>query len=276
MPGSRNWVSNLFLRTPESVRSIRRVPVIGDFVHRISHRMLPSDEGVWAQIQEGPAKGLWLELNPRTGRSYLRGEAERPVQEVLAKTLQPGMVFYDLGANVGLFSLLAARFVGTNGKVFSFEPDAEVAGRLRSNVDRNGFSNVTVVEAGIWSSSGEMAFVAADVSSPDRGTGRFANDSEGTEGTRVRCVSLDDFAQNAPQPHVIKCDIEGAEVEMLRGATCILKTGRARILCELHSESNKTACREFLHEFGYGIELIDSNHILAIPQGVPNRATQSS
>lgn len=264
MLGSRNWVGKLFLRTPASVRSIRSVPVIGSFVHRISHRMLPADERIWAQVQAGPAKGLWLELNPRTGQSYLQGEAERPVQEVLAKTLRPGMVCYDLGANVGLFSLLAARLVGANGKVFGFEPDAEVAGRLRSNVARNDFANVTVVEAGIWSSSEEIRFIAADTSSPDRGTGKLANDNS-MKGTRVRCVSLDEFAQSAPLPDLIKCDIEGAEVEMFRGATRILRTGRPTILCELHSESNKTACREILQEFGYGIELIDGNHILAVP-----------
>jgi FkbM family methyltransferase len=267
MAGSRNWVGKLFLRTPGSFRSIRNVPVIGDFVHRISHRMLPGDERVWGQIQKGPAKGLWLELNPRTGQSYLRGEAERAVQEVLAKTLRPGMVFYDLGANVGLFSLLGARLVGTNGKVFGFEPDAEVAGRLRSNVNRNGFSNVTVVEAGIWSSSGEIAFVAADASSPDRGTGALTADSNSTKGKRVRCVSLDDFGQNAALPDAIKCDIEGAEVEMFRGATRILETVRPRILLELHSESNNRSCCEILNEFAYRIELIDSNHILAVPQG---------
>lgn len=265
MTEARNWMGRLFLRTPASVRSIRNVPVIGDFVHRISHRLLPSDERLWAQVEAGPAKGLWLELNPRTGENYLRGDVEQGVQNILAEKLRPGAVFYDLGANIGLFSLLAARLVGRNGKVFSFEPEAKVAGRLRRNIARNGFSNVTVVEAGIWSSSGEMTFRAADASSPDHGTGTIVARTEKAQGATVQCVSLDSFARSAAAPDVIKCDIEGAEVEMLRGAEDILTSRRPWILCEMHSESNDRACRTILQEFGYTFELVDSNHILAVP-----------
>jgi len=54
-------------------------------------------------------------FNPRTGQSYIQGEAETAVQSILAERLRPGMVFYDLGANIGLFTLLAARRVGASG-----------------------------------------------------------------------------------------------------------------------------------------------------------------
>jgi len=273
MPESQNWVGRLFLRTPAAVRSIRNVPVIGDFVHRISHRILPNDEKVWVQVQAGPSKGLWLELNPRTGQSYLRGDAENAVQKTLAERLRPGMVFYDLGANIGLFSLLAARLVGASGKVFSFEPDAEVAARLRRNVDRNRFSNVSVVEEGVWSSSGEMSFVPANPASPDHGTGSVETRRGVASLQKVQCVSLNDFADKAPQPDAIKCDIEGAEVEMLRGATTILRTRRPWIVCEMHSEANNRMCREILREFEYRFEFIDRNHILAAPSGVQTSAT---
>ena len=264
MPGSRNWVGALLLRTPASLRSIRNVPILGEFVHRISHRVLPGDERVWAQIEAGSAKGLWLELNPRTGQNYLRGDAESSVQEALARSLRPGMVFYDLGANIGLFTLLGARLVGPSGKVFSFEPDAEVATRLRRNVERNGFYNVTVVEAGVWSSSREMTFVAADSASPDHGTGTFMESTAaGARGSAVRCVALDDIVRNAPPPDAIKCDIEGAEVEALRGAAKLLAACRPWILCEMHSEENARAWRELLRGLGYNFEAVDALHILA-------------
>lgn len=254
----------MLLRTPESFRRIRNVPVIGSIVHRLSQRMLAPDELVWARVDDGPCKGLWLELNPRTGQSYLRGEAERAVQDVLAKRLRPDMIFYDLGANIGLFSLLAASLVGPTGKVFSFEPDAEIAARLRRNVERNGFTNVTVIDAGIWSHSGEMAFARADQSSPDRGTGALAVNTDRST-VPVRCVSLDDFTQSAARPDLIKCDIEGAEAEMLRGATNILRSHKPSILCEIHSESNDRVCRTILQESGYKLEPVDGNHILAVP-----------
>ena len=174
-------------------------------------------------------------------------------------------MFYDLGANIGFFSLLAARLVGANGRVFGFEPDPEIAGRLRRNIERNGFANVTAVEAGIWSSSGEANFLSADSSSPDRGVGKFALDGNPAAGTPTRCVSLDEFVQTAPAPDVIKCDIEGAEVEAFRGAGKLLRERRPWVLCEMHSEANGQFLRAYFAELGYRAETVDELHVRFVP-----------
>src|ERR1700730_3874804 len=203
----KGWVGSLLLGLPEPLRSLRNVPILGNLAHRLSHRFLPADEKVWARVERSFAEGLWLELNPRTGQHYLRGDVEPAIQEILSKRLKPGMVFYDLGANIGFFSLLAARLVGAAGQVFSFEPDPEIAGRLRRNIARNGFINATVIEAGIWSASGTVNFVAADLSSPDRGVGKFVAGEGAAAGTPMRCVALDDFVGRAPTPDAIKCDV---------------------------------------------------------------------
>jgi FkbM family methyltransferase len=266
--GARSWVANLLLRTPASVRSIRDIPVLGPFVHRLSHRVLTIDERIWARIEAGPSKGLWIELNPRTGQSYLRGDAEIAVQRVLADRLQPGMIFYDLGANIGLFSMLAARIVGPTGRVFSFEPDHETVVRLERNVERNELRNVTIVPKGAWSASGKRAFTPADSSSPDHGTGRFLEDGELANSVFLECIALDDFAREAPAPQAIKCDVEGVELKVLRGAEQTLREHRPWIICEMHSEANDSACRELLRKFGYDFSAIDSHHVLAAPQGV--------
>lgn len=265
MPGARKWLGTMLLHSPAPFGSLRNVPVLGKFIHGLTYRILPTSELVWVQVEVGPAQGLWLELNPRTGQASLRGKAETAVQKILVEQLRPAMVFYDLGANIGLFSLLAARLVGKTGKVYSFEPDAEAAGRLRRNV--------TIVEAGIWSVSGDVSFVPAGLSSPDHGTGRFVAGVD-PAGTPTRCVALDEFIQNAPLPDAIKCDVEGAEVETLRGAEKSLQARRPWILCEMHSEANDRAARELLREFGYTVESVDSNHILALPQAtVRNTST---
>lgn len=227
--------------------------------------MLGAEVKVWTQVAAGPAQGIWLELNPRTGRSYMQGEAEMGVQSILVERLQPGMIFYDLGANIGLFTLLAARLVGTNGKVFSFEPDNETASRLRRNVTRNGFTNITIIEAGVWSSSGKLSFVAADLSSPDRGIGKFVVGANGASGTPTPCVSLDDFVRDHPVPDAIKCDVEGAEIEVLRGAEQLLRTRHPWIICELHSETKDRDSRELLRLLGYALKSVDVNHVFALP-----------
>lgn len=265
MADGRNWMARLMLRLPTSIRSFREIPVLGSVLHTLSHRILPSDQKVWAQVEAGPAKGIWLELNPRTGQNYRLGETEKICQAVVAEKLQSGDVFYDLGANLGFFSLLAARIVGPTGKVFSFEPDVQIAERLRRNAGRNGLSNIAVVELGVWSASGTLNFITADSSSPDRGVGRFQQNDNRTEGIPARCVSLDDFVRGAPAPRAIKCDVEGAEVEAFRGAEDLLSTYHPWILCELHSRENARAWRELIGGFGYSFESVDSDHVLASP-----------
>lgn len=266
--GARRWVGSLLLRAPASVRSIRDVPLLGRLVHRLSHRVLPQEERIWAQVEDGAAKGIWIELNPRTGQNYLRGDAEIAVQAAFARELQPGMVFYDLGANIGFFSLLAARLVGGSGRIFSFEPDTEVAARLARNVERNVFENVTIMRKGVWSATGKQRFAPAGPSSPDHGTGSFVASGNATDAVAVDCVALDDFVRGAPPPNAIKCDVEGAELEVLRGAEQTIRAHRPWILCETHSDANDRACRELLHRFGYKLNAVDANHVLAVPQRV--------
>ena len=261
---AHKWIGTFLLHSPARIRLLRNVPILGTFIHQLSHRILPKNERVWARVQSGPAQGISLELDPRTGDAYLRGELEIATQKVLAERLRPGMVFYDLGANIGLFSLLAARIVGAGGRVFSFEPDAKVAVRLRRNIAQNVVSNITVIEAGIWSTNGTGYFVA-DESSPERVTGRFLMGENQTDGMQVRSIALDDFIQSAPPPDAIKCDVEGAEIEALRGAKGLLHLRRPWIICEIHSEANDRMVREFLHSTGYEVKSIDVNHILALP-----------
>ncbi len=266
MAATRKRIGSLILGLPAPLRSLRNVPILGNLVHRLSHRILPSDEKIWARVERGPGQGLWIELNPRTGQHYLHGDVEPAVQQVLAERLKPGMVFYDLGANIGFFSLLAARLVGATGKVFSFEPDPEIAGRLRRNIARNGFRNVQVVEAGVWSASGNINFVAADVSSPDRGLGKIVTGEGAPSARPIRCVALDEFIQSVPPPDAIKCDVEGAEIEVFRGAEKLVATRHPLILCEMHSQENDKFLREHFCRLGYLPESVDDLHVLAVPQ----------
>jgi hypothetical protein len=70
---------------------------------------------------------------------------------------------------------------------------------------------------------------------------------------------------SAPAPDAIKCDVEGAEVEVFRGAEKLLCAHRPWIICEMHSETNARDSRELLSRFGYSTESVDVNHVLALP-----------
>src|SRR5260370_19554086 len=84
------------------------------------------------------------------------------------------MIFYDIGANIGFFSLLAGRIVGKDGRVIAFEPDPELGARLRVNVRRNDLQVISVEEKAVWFESGTVSFERADpATSPDRGLGHI-------------------------------------------------------------------------------------------------------
>ena len=260
------------LRCVEPLKSLRSMPIVGDCVGWLGNKIVPRGNRIWAQVEEGPAAGIWLRLNPRVALDTLRGRGEPQVQEAMLAYLRPGMTFYDLGANIGFFSLLAARLVGEQGRVIAFEADPEIAARLREHVERNRFRCVTVVEKAVWSEDSRVLFERIDPeTSPDRGLGHVVGKASASS-IEIEAVTLDDFARNAPAPDFIKCDVEGAEVEVFRGAQRLLAERRPRILCEIHSEPNREALLAELKRLGYVWEDGSGRQVLALPRqrGTPS------
>ena len=266
MSESQGRLAQLFLRYASPLAGLRRLPVVGSCVSWASRKLVPRDSLAWVQVQRGPAQGLWLRLNPRTGRNYFEGGAEPEVQEALQQHLRPGMTFYDIGANIGFFSLLAARLVGKEGRVVAFEADPEVAARLREHAGRNAFDWIAVQQNAVWSEPQTVFFARIDpATSPDRGLGHVVSENE-KNTIQVDAVSLDDYAWTEPPPDFLKCDVEGAEVEVFRGAQRLLKEKRPGIICEMHSEENHRVLLQEFARFGYACKPCGENHILAIPQ----------
>lgn len=269
------WISKQVIRHSSTLAKLAHAPVIGAVVRRMGNFAVPRERLEWVQIQQGPAEGLWIKLNPRTGSALYEGEAERAVQGYVAAHVRAGMVFYDLGANCGFFSVLAARLTGPRGFVYSFEPESELAERVRENMMRNGFANFIVTEAAVWNSSGNVQFIRADTAvTPDRGTGQIAREVSGETGREtvsVRAISVDDFAAAARPPDFIKCDVEGAETEALRGAMKTLARMRPIVICEIHSPENDTSVREVFAELGYSVSNVDGNHIAGEPAPAQSR-----
>lgn len=266
MSASQGRLAQFLLRYSAPLAGLRRVPVLGKCVSWAGAKLVPRDSLAWVQVQNGPAEGLWLRLNPRTGRSYFEGGGEPEVQEVLREQLRPGMTFCDVGANIGFFTLLAARIVGKEGRVVAFEADPEVAGRLREHVARNSFGWVAVEEKAVWSEPRTVYFARTDpATSPDRGLGHVVA-AGGCDAIEVSAESLDDYAWTQRAPDFLECDVEGAEVEVFRGAQRLLKEKRPGIICEMHSEENQRVLLEEFSRLGYNCKSCGTNHILALPQ----------
>jgi len=151
------------------------------------------------------------------------GSAEPSVQRFIAQELSSGDTFYDIGANVGFFTVIAARRVGPAGRVVAFEPVHSNAALLRRNLAANAFENAEIVEAAVGDRSGSVPFLsrtAVDGKVHPRGD------------TQVRMVRLDDL--DLPAPDLVKIDAEGAEFDVLRGARALIERHRPTIVCELH------------------------------------------
>jgi FkbM family methyltransferase len=227
---------------------------------------VPRGELVWAQVQEGPAKGMWLQLNPRTGHAYFAGGVEPEVQYALQQYLRAGMAFYDIGATIGFFSLLVARLVGAQGRVVAFEADPEVAARLREHIARKEYLQIDARQHAMWSHTTTVTFVRTDpATSPDRGLGHVVSGPE-AGAIQVEAVSLDEVMCTETPPDFLKCDVEGAEVEVFRGTRKLLSEKRPGVLCEMHSDENRRNLLEELGRHRYTCKSIDEHHVLAMLQ----------
>ncbi len=266
MSGQSERLAQLFLRYAPPLAALRRLPMLGPWVSWASGKLVPRNSLAWVQVRRGAAQGLWLHLNPRTGRAYFEGKGEPEVQAALREHLRPGMTFYDIGANIGFFSLLAARLVGKEGQVVAFEADPEIAARLREHAERNGFPWIKVEEKAVWSAARTVQFERVDPgTSPDRGLGHVVTGNTGNT-IEVEAVSMDEYTRATAAPDFVKCDVEGAEVEVIRGARQLMREKRPGILCEMHGAENHRILLEEFARLGYGCEACGPAHVLALPK----------
>lgn len=201
-------------------------------------------------IQQGVGKGL--RFNPgHANAGYLLGTSEPEVQTALAALLRPGMTVYDLGANVGFLSVIAARLVGPKGRVICFEPLPSNAQQIEHNARLNGFTHMTVRREALGSADGESSFLV----SAEPTIGKLASVSatvaryQSSINVVVRCLDTLIPEAGLSLPDAMKIDIEGAEVDALKGATNIIRQGRPLLLIELHDTNLGVAHQ--LSEWGY-------------------------
>ena len=266
MAVAEGTIGRIFQRHYHSLRGMGKLPVVGPLLTWAASRAVPRDSRVWMQVKNGPAEGIWLRLNPRTAAGTIRGTGERRELEIVRAHLRPGMTFYDVGANIGVFAMLAARIVGPGGQVVAFEADPEIADRLREHARRNSFSWVNVEQKAAWRESGTVMFERVDASvSPDRGVGHVV-DSRNERVVSLDAIALDDCVSKYRPPDFIKCDVEGAEGEVFQGARQLLASRRPRALCEIHSENSRQLVLSEFSRFDYLCENCNENHILALPK----------
>lgn len=235
--------------------------------------LLRRQEGV---IQRGPARGLRFNAGD-SAAGFLLGTHDADVQAALATLLRPGMVVYDVGANVGFTAVLAARLVGATGRVVCFEPLPANARQINHNASLNSFSHVAVRQEALGTMDGEAAFKLS--AAPTWGMVARAGAAPDAEAgvTRVSVRRLDSVVAEAalPAPDLVKMDVEGAEADVLAGAGRTLAAARPVLLIELHGTNRPV--HEALTRLGYAAHVLGSRagvvesrwdaQVVAVPAG---------
>ncbi|MGC1272192.1 MAG: FkbM family methyltransferase [Planctomycetaceae bacterium] len=175
------------------------------------------------------------------------GLLERGMLRQFTARLREGSTVWDIGANVGLYTLASSRAVGNGGRVYAFEPMPRNLEHLRRHIAMNGLANVIVVPSAASDADGMLRMAEGD--SPSE----FHADERGE--FEIEAIALDRWQSECggPPPEVVKIDVEGAETQVLRGAATTFSRDRPVIFLALHGDAQRRDCRELLTGWGYRI-----------------------
>lgn len=154
--------------------------------------------------------------------------------EFCRQLLQPGMVVIDVGANIGVYTFLAAHCVGTTGRVYAIEPTPECIACLKSTVVDNKIENCVIpIEAAVGNQLASVFLILQ----PASVFNRIVTDTAKTEKRCVKAVAqitLDYLweSENKPRVDLIKIDVEGAELQVLQGAEQLLRQQKPIVMFE--------------------------------------------
>jgi|SRR3972149_1725492 len=168
-------------------------------------------------------KGICIQIEediisvPLRDRAFLYAVKESHFEantvKLFAETVKPEMIVIDIGAYVGYFTLLAARRVGANGKVYAFEPEPKTYRFLKRNICLNEYKNVITVPKAVSNQSGTVKLY---INSSDASMTSLFRRKGSHKAIEIECTTIDDFFHEQ-RVDVVKMDIEGAEPYALEG-----------------------------------------------------------
>ena len=224
---------------------------------RLPLRLVPDDRVV--RIKSGRLRG-WRWITGSAPHGCWIGTYERDSQRVFVENVREGDTVYDVGANAGFFTLLASKLAGPHAVVYAFEPLPRNVAYLERHVSLNECRNVRVLPVAAAAKKGRARFAIAH--NPSQGGISDHGELE------VETRSLDDVVDGgAPPPRFMKIDVEGAESEVLTGASRILRESQPTILLSTHGWKQHELCCAMLESEGYELRMMrdgtaDGNYVL--------------
>jgi FkbM family methyltransferase len=207
------------------------VALLKAIVHRVRRSLGPT-----------PGKTVFIEFDGQRmegdpsgggilGEIFAKGYHEFAATQCMKRAVKAGMTVIDVGADKGYNTLLAAKRVGAQGTVHAFEPKASARAQIERNLHINGYHNVIIHDVGLFDEEKYLTFEGsrlADVSSPGDGG--------------VHCVPFDTFALQHPFGRLgfVKIDVEGAELNVLKGMQRALARDKPDLLVEVHPDQMRS------------------------------------
>jgi FkbM family methyltransferase len=242
----------------------------------IRHASLPPH---WVLQPCGRSKQILLRSNAFISEIIYSQSYEPDEELYIANSLKEGMTVFDIGANIGLTTILMAQAVGANGRIYSFEPSPPTFRQLQLNINLNGLWQVSVKCLALNNVSGLIPFhvfpegfeVYNSIGARERVEGLSAD-----QVIHVPAITLDEYCQenNIISIDFLKIDVEGAEELVLIGAQRILKQNpQLKIMIELYEPSARqcgssiAACLELFQKLDfYPHALTPAGGIVALSQ----------
>ena len=217
-------------------------------------------------VLRGPLRGAKFVLGSLAGEgggaSVYLNMVEVEQTEALVRELRAGQIFYDIGANVGYYTVLSSRLTGAEGRVVAVEPVMRNLIYLSRHIKLNKAFNVIVFPVACSDKASIVSFVDGD----NCARGKIANLQEENElsdkgMTYVPTLTVDEIVEKTGLvPSVMKIDVEGAEMLVFKGAYKLLTREDVKIFLSTHSEEAKRGCQDYLAGFGYTcVPFDDSN-----------------
>lgn len=177
--------------------------------------------------------GTPVRFPPRWSR-YFKTDYEPETFAFLRDNLKPGDTFLDIGAHIGLFSVVAARIVGEHGRVVSFEPTPGTRAVMGEVLRVNGFAGFVEVRAeAVAAKRGTTVFYDSGDEIPV--VNSLVRGEQSRNEFEVQVISLDEFViENGVKSDCIKIDVEGSELDLLLGAEKTLSEQQPKILLSMH------------------------------------------
>lgn len=204
--------------------------------------------------------------------TYVDARYEPNEMYAVAQLIKPGTCFVDVGANAGIFTIMAARLAGEHGAVHAFEPSPRDRERLLANVALNRLTNVTVHGEALGSARSKAMLAVSGAERPGHNTigGFMYADDAAAYSVEVEVTTLDEVAETAglTRLDVMKIDVEGYETAVLHGGRATVERFRPVMLVEAQDESlrqagsSATELLGFVRSFGYEVKVFG-------PTGVP-------